>query len=222
MAPYLPQLSETLRYLVHAAILRSGTECIEHPDGSMTLKTSAANIMGGKCSFASALITPLREAVNRFSIAYIKRISLSPHLEKVHLVTTCRDERYEFVNAFYNMKETLERLSTEGVHFVVVPYDRNRVVRGEAQIFNPSQEKVEAISPESPIFVIQVFGNLNIEEVGLFRFILSSIAVNPIYEDHDPEEMGEIAEYRELGQTLVPECRIVHTYADTYKRMKFA
>lgn len=212
-----------MHYLVCAAILRSGTECTEHPDGTMTLKVSPKNIMKGKCSLAKDLITPLRETINRFSIAYIQRSALSPDtVRRIHMVTTCRGENYQFIHAFYNMKETLLAMAADGINFVVVPYDRNRIVKGPMQIFNPSEEVVDTLDKDAHVLILQVFGDINIiRTCGLFRFILASIAVNPLFEDHDPEELSEeVLQHRALGNLLVPECRIVHTYGETFGRIK--
>ncbi len=213
-------VSETMKYLACCAILRSGTECIEHSDGSMTLTINPQNIIG-KCDreIVKRLITPLREYINQFSIAYIQRIA--NRVFAIHVVTTCRGERYQFIIAFDNMKTTLLSMAQDGVYFLVVPYERNKKISGELHLFDPSGQRVDPtlVDPKTPIFVIQGFGNLDAVHNPI-EFTLDSIAVVPQLETEDGELSEEVVARREKGKLCVEQFRIVHTYADTLGRIK--
>jgi hypothetical protein len=259
---YPMAVSEKMKYLICAAILRSGTECTELPDGSMILKVLPNQIqqrLSKKCSLelVTRLITPLRECINLGSVAAVQRVAqtiltpeesgcLNPKVGK-----TLRNETFQFPCAFYNMKASLlNMIKSRTVHFAVVKYDPKRMPGHPPLVFDPHMRLVNPaqLDPNTPVFVIQSFFNdalspveigRQLEEYGLERYLLASIAVNAQFldmkkaafaNDEDIQELPldqqrEIKLYREEGKRLRIDskdpaiCRVVHTYADTLKNL---
>jgi hypothetical protein len=219
---YAFQTSEKLQYLVHAVILKLGTECIEHPDGTMTLTLSAQKIADrakAPKEIVTRMIIPLRESLNRFAIHYVQSLAVLPRVE---VVTNCRGETYQFTCAFDTMKTVLQTLAKEGVHFLLAPYDQTLVVRGPLYVLNPAGDPIDpkTLPPETPIFVIQGFGDLQaVVDYGLFKFVLASIARPKQFEEKDDGLSEEILACRAAGESLPP-FRIAHTYADTLTKIR--
>lgn len=256
----LPTVSERMQYLIYAAILRSGTTCTENEDGSMTLGVYP-NLLRQQLSKAcplallEKLITPLRECVNLGSVAAVQAVgkNVLSHEEYMCLLDpkigiTPRAETFRFPCAFYNMKATLGSMMAGSVPFAVVKYDPKRKVGHLPLVFRPRLINPHQLDPQTPMFVIQAFFNDTlappevgraIDEYGLERFLLASIAVNSQFQDmkkaafandEDIRELPlgcheEIASHRREGNRLRIDsedpviCRVCHTYADTFKNL---
>lgn len=184
-------LSETMQYLVHAAILQAGTECIEHREGGMTLKINPSKIMElsqNKCSLelVKRLIVVIRETVNTASIARVQemgKIVLEDQemscLMRLQNARTNRGENYLYACAFYNMKATLLNLIDQEVPFVLVQYHPQGLVTHAPLIFVQDKEATQdlpvmkqvdlgVLTEDTPIFIFQGFfgKNLSAKEVG--------------------------------------------------------
>lgn len=224
-------LSDTMKYLVYNAILRVGTTCLEYRDGSMTLKTEPSNIqknIAKTCSvdLIQRLVTPFKEYINRFSVAFVQRVAqqVLKEEERVCMTKDCvkmgitpRGEKFEFPCAFYNMKASLLTMVQRGIPFVVVQYDHDRIVRHPLLVFGMTESEtdemkridVATLSAETTVFVIQVFFNetLEIEEIGnrleeygLIELTLANIAVNPQFADMKKSEYLNNEDIQELPE----------------------
>lgn len=218
---YAFEVSPGVRYLVEAAILKIGTECIEHPDGSMTLTVNPQIIMdktkGPEIDVVKKMITSLRESVNRYGVQYVQ--SLAPELfPRVAEFTTNRGENFQFISAFQDMNMVMKTFSEEGVHFLLVPYERKQKIEEPLYLFGPLGQRVDSqmVNPETPIFMIQGFGDREaVVQRGLFDFIRAVIATVPQYEADDGELPEEVRMFREEGCELMKRFRIAHTFATT-------
>ncbi len=228
-------LSTRMKYLVYGAILKVGTQCIKNPNGSFTRKIVPSVIQGNLSKtcplpIIERLVKPLREYMNGCSIEIIQQVAASTISSEegkclagdyARVGKTIHNETFRYPCAFYNVKASLLKIAKEGIPFVVVAFEQNRILSQAPLIFLPQQSTESSetyqmkladkssLKPEDPIFVIQCFFNksLSVDQVGqqleaydLLKFMLAGIAVKPQFDDLKPEAYARDEDIEALPQ----------------------